>query len=294
LSTIFERLARGGHGMQPGDYEDWKRTVGATPEEAFARAATEVFQRLGPDAYHAYLHSDAGGASPFDGLGLTQASEVATTLVEALAARQIGSAQGAAAGVDMANPHEMTISDLTRLANWTSRNRPDALGETAARFRGRPDILASLLGRDGILALETVLGGVPPAISLPTSALEPSSQLDARQVEPTLVTEAGVEESPLPDFGDPDRVTELPSWAQVQPAYRATWEQRHAAEGRVWDDVAPAYQFAYAAQRSPSYRGQSFATAESSLRRDWDLHGTSMPWDGVRAYVQEVWQGQVR
>ena len=99
----------------------------------------------------------------------------------------------------------------------------------------------------------------------------------------------------LPRMGDPDEVVELPSWAEVQPTYQASWERRNATTGRIWTDVEPAYQFAYAAYRGSVYRGRDFATAEPELRRDWESHGTVSPsWDEIRVYVREVWENPPR
>ena len=101
--------------------------------------------------------------------------------------------------------------------------------------------------------------------------------------------------SDLPRMGDPDQVVELPSWADVQPAYRAAWERRNAASGRIWTDVEPAYQFADAAYRGSGARGRDFAAVEPDLRRDWDSHGTVSPtWDEIRVYVREVWENPPR
>jgi hypothetical protein len=101
--------------------------------------------------------------------------------------------------------------------------------------------------------------------------------------------------SELPRMGDPDQVVDLPSWAEIQPAYRATWEERNATSGRIWTDVELAYQFAYEAYRNPRYRGRDFAAVAPELRRDWEAHHTVSPaWDEIEAEVRAMWDDPPR
>lgn len=136
----------------------------------------------------------------------------------------------------------------------------------------------------------------------PTSTPEEENADSAAPAENVLPTDGrgpvGVDAltpPPSPLNTEPEWLTSAhpegswPTWAQVQPYFRSRWEAREGIEGWVWEDVEPAFQFAYARYRSPEYVGRPFSDVELSLGRDWDSHGSSARWAQVRAYVEDVW-----
>lgn len=139
--------------------------------------------------------------------------------------------------------------------------------------------------------------GSAPAPGAPQARVGGPEGAPAEAETPPATTDIGAltpPPSPIPT--EPEWLTpahpvgDWPTWAQAEPHFRSGWERREGIQGQVWEDVAPAYQFAYARYRSSEYVGKSFADVELALRRDWDSHGSSASWDQVRPYVQELWQ----
>jgi hypothetical protein len=73
------------------------------------------------------------------------------------------------------------------------------------------------------------------------------------------------------------------------PTYRQDWERRHGAGGPRWEDVEPAYQFAYTNYHDPAYQNLTWTDAEPRLRPAWEMRYPDRPWSRARMYVQDEW-----
>jgi len=159
VSSLFDRLAHGPSGMQPGDYENWRRTFGPMPAEQFATLVTDALHAVSPMEYaHHVLRAD-DGTNPLAILGPTQLAGLGASFIQALRAHGVDEQRAVdATGIPSINAHELSAHDLAELAFWMRQNHPDALGRAAADFRDQPEVLSALLGTKALLALGTVLG----------------------------------------------------------------------------------------------------------------------------------------
>jgi len=159
MSTIFDRLAQGPEAMQQGDVHNWNQTVGSVPQPQFAQASAQAFQSLNPQEYVNHTQPGVGGTDPFGSLMPHQQSSLAQGLLGALFNRGVDQQQVTqGAGINNLDPSRMSPQELAMLAQWMQRNHPEALGQAASQFQSQPDLLSSLMGNKGLLALGAVLG----------------------------------------------------------------------------------------------------------------------------------------
>ncbi len=159
MSTIFERLAMGPERIQQSDVQDWNQMVGSVPPQQFAQASAQAFQQVDPQEYANHVQPGIGGTNPIGNLIPQQQSSLAQGLLGALFNRGVNQQQiTQGAGVSTLNPSQMSPSELASLAQWMQQNHPQALGQAASQFQSQPDILSSLMGNKGLLALGASLG----------------------------------------------------------------------------------------------------------------------------------------
>lgn len=79
------------------------------------------------------------------------------------------------------------------------------------------------------------------------------------------------------------------TWDTVSPYYRDRWRERYGTTGGRWEQYEPAYRYAWEYRQRPEYRDRSFASAETDLRRDWELRRGELPWDRVKDAMRDVW-----
>jgi hypothetical protein len=333
VTTIFERMARQGHAMEPGDFSAWSALDGSISEGEFAVAVTRALERVGPAGYAGHARPDAPDPMPIDRLGMTQLAGLAAALLQAVGGEGLPPGEiVAGARLSLINPYEMTTTDVENLARWTAEGYPRAFGRAAAGVRTEPNVVAALLGPDLLLALGPLLGpaisaGAPESDPAKFGVAAPEGADAIRSTGPTIADEAtgsdaeagekppevgiggetggkptgmGIDVEqltppPSPVNTEPPWLTpahpqaDWPTWAHVQPQFRARWETRQGIQGRLWEDVEPAYQFAYARYRSPEYLGHPFPDVEAALQRDWESHGSGASWEQVRPDVEDAW-----
>jgi hypothetical protein len=159
MSTVFERLAQGPGAIQQNDVQNWNQTVGNVPPQQFAQASSQAFQQVNPQDYAAHTQPGVSGTDPFGSLQPHQQAGLAQTLLGALVNRGVNQQQiTQGAGVSTLNPSQMNPQELAALAQWMQQNHPQALGQAASQFQNQPDLLSSLMGNKGLLALGAILG----------------------------------------------------------------------------------------------------------------------------------------
>jgi hypothetical protein len=142
-------------GNQPG----WNPAMANVPPEQFAQAAHQAFQQMDPQEYANHAQLGGGGANPFGNLPQPQQSGIAQTLLSTLFGRGVNQQQvQQGAGLSTLNPSQMSPQELAALAQWMQQNHPQALGQAAAQFQSQPDILSSLMGNKGLMAVGALLG----------------------------------------------------------------------------------------------------------------------------------------
>jgi uncharacterized protein (TIGR02271 family) len=79
-------------------------------------------------------------------------------------------------------------------------------------------------------------------------------------------------------------------WEQAMPGYRQRWQERYGTSGNRWEDVEPGYQYGFDMRNQSQYRGRAWSDVEPEVRRDWNQHSPTMPWERAKESVREAWE----
>jgi len=60
---------------------------------------------------------------------------------------------------------------------------------------------------------------------------------------------------------------------EAEPGLRREWESSAHAKTQTWDQVSPAYRYAYESHGKPEYRGKSFDEVRTHLKKGWTGQG---------------------
>jgi hypothetical protein len=145
--------------MPPGNQQGWNPAMASVPPEQFAQAAHQAFQQMNPQEYYNHTQPNVGGTNPFGNLPQPQQSGLAQTLLNTLFGRGVNQQEvQQGAGLSTLNPSQMSPQELAALTQWMQQNHPQALGQAAAQYQSQPDILSSLMGNKGLMAMGALLG----------------------------------------------------------------------------------------------------------------------------------------
>jgi hypothetical protein len=157
--SIFERLAAGPGGLQPGDYDDWNQMVGAAPPERFGRATSEAVRGVDPQEYYRHTQPGVDGTDPLGTLQPERRAGLVQTLLGELVRRGLGQPEiRRGAGVRTLDPQRMSPEEVAALAQWIQREHPEAFGRVSAQYKDEPDLLSSLLGNKALMGAVAALG----------------------------------------------------------------------------------------------------------------------------------------
>jgi len=122
---------------------------------------------------------------------------------------------------------------------------------------------------------------------------EPIGRTEPGHVEPAAHTGSGYvepmarDDSSLADTTRP--VDRVEHWDDVRPRFRSRWEQRTGGRGGLWEEHESGYRYGWEMASRPTYRGQSWTTAEPDLRRDWETRHHDRPWDRAVDAIRDAW-----
>lgn len=157
-SNIFDQLAQSA-GMSPDQLSELRQVLGSASSQQLGGAVTQAVQQVPPEDYAQHTQPGAGGTDPFGALGGGQLARLASTVLSALAAKGVSSAEvSQQTGVGPVTGGQITPDQMAAIAQWVQQNHPEVLGKVAQQYQKQPDILQSLLGNKALMGAAAVLG----------------------------------------------------------------------------------------------------------------------------------------
>jgi hypothetical protein len=157
-SNIFEQIAETA-GMSPEAVSELHQVLGSVPPQQLGGAVTQAVEQLPADEYAQHTDPGVGGTDPFGALGKGQLASLAGTILSALAAKGVSSAQvSQQTGTGPVTGGQISPEQMAAITQWVQQNHPEVLGQVAQQYQQQPDILHSLLGNKALMATAAILG----------------------------------------------------------------------------------------------------------------------------------------
>jgi hypothetical protein len=94
----------------------------------------------------------------------------------------------------------------------------------------------------------------------------------------------------VPGGTGPRPIDQTGNWEDVASRYEMLWAQHYGTSEATWEQMAPAYRYAWQAANQPGYRGRPWSEVEALLQADWDATPRGLDWSTAAGPIRDVWE----